>query len=110
MFVFKGEKLMDPKKSLVVARSNGIGKIINNVVELIKSRVDKNYIISERTPDFLKRDKGLIIKTIKKTPDYLDHVPDDILLEELQQKLLPEEGIINTAFKSGYLLTGNSYR
>ncbi|MBR3162936.1 MAG: hypothetical protein IKF17_02390 [Clostridia bacterium] len=103
---------MEEDKSLVEVKNNrkGIRKIINNVVELIKSKVNKDYVLSENSPEFLKRNKDLILKTIKRNYSYLDQVPDDILLEELQQALLPTNGIIDTAFKSGYALRANPFR
>ncbi len=103
---------MKQEKSLVEVRNDrkGIRKIVNNVVELIKSKVNKNYILSESSPEFLRRNKELILKTIKRDYRYLDQVPDDILLEELLQQSLPTNGIIDTAFKSGYVLTANPYR
>ena len=103
---------MEQEKSLVEVRNDrkGIRKIVNNVVELIKSKVNKNYILSESSPEFLRRNKELILKTIKRDYRYLDQVPDDILLEELLQQSLPTNGIIDTAFKSGYVLTANPYR
>ena len=72
---------MDEKKSLVEVKNDrkGIRKIINNVVELLKSKLNKDYILSEDSPEFLKRNKDLILKTIKKDYIYLDKVPDDIL-------------------------------
>ena len=103
---------MEEDKSLVEVKNNrkGIRKIINNVVELIKSKVNKDYVLSENSPDFLRRNKDLILKTIRRDYRYLDQVPDDILLEELQQGQLPINGIIDTAFKSGYILTSSPYR
>lgn len=103
---------MEQEKSLVEVKNNrkGIRKIINNVVELLKSKVNKDYILSENSPEFLRRNKDLILKTIKKDFRYLDQVPDDILLEELLQQSIPIDGIIDTAFKSGYVLTANPYR
>lgn len=103
---------MEEKKSLIEVKNNrkGIKKLINNVVELMKSRFSKNYVLSENSPEFLKRNKDLILKTIRKDHSYLDQVSDDILSEELQQDSLPVDGIIYTAFKSGYLLTANHYR
>lgn len=104
--------MVEQEKSLVEVRNDrkGIRKIVNNVVELIKSKVNKNYILSESSPEFLRRNKELILKTIKRDYRYLDQVPDDILLEELLQQSLPTNGIIDTAFKSGYVLTANPYR
>lgn len=104
--------MVKQEKSLVEVRNDrkGIRKIVNNVVELIKSKVNKNYILSESSPEFLRRNKELILKTIKRDYRYLDQVPDDILLEELLQQSLPTNGIIDTAFKSGYVLTANPYR
>lgn len=103
---------MPKEKSLVKVKNDrkGIRKIINNVVEFLKSKVNKDYVLSENSPELLRRKKDLIIKTIKKDSSYLDQVPDDILLEELQQQSLPVDGIIDTAFKMGYQLTGNPYR
>ena len=103
---------MDEKKSLVEVKNDrkGIRKIISNVVELLKSKLNKDYILSEDSPEFLRRNKDLILKTIKKNYTYLDNVPDDILLEELSQQSLPINGIIDTAFKNGYKLTANPYR
>jgi hypothetical protein len=103
----------EDKKSLVEVKKErkGIGKIINNVVELIKSKVNKDYILSESSPEFLKRNRDLILKTIKMDCKYLNQVADDILLEELSQQSLPINGIIDTAFKSGYqLIAGEFYR
>ena len=104
--------MVKQEKSLVEVRNDrkGIRKIVNNVVELIKSKVNKNYILSESSPEFLRRNKELILKTIKRDYRYLYQVPDDILLEELLQQSLPTNGIIDTAFKSGYVLTANPYR
>lgn len=103
---------MKEQKSLVEVKNNrkGIRKIINNVVELLKSKVNKDYILSENSPEFLRRNKDLILKTIKRDVRYLDQVPDDILLEELLQQSLPINGIIDTAFKRGYILTSNPHR
>ena len=103
---------MEEEKSLIEVKNNrkGIRKIVNNVVELIKSKVNKNYVLSENSPEFLSQNRDLIIKTIRRDYRYLDQVPDNILLEELQQGSLPTNGIIDTAFKSGYELTANPYR
>lgn len=103
---------MEEEKSLIEVKNNrkGIKKIINNVVELLKSKVNKDYILSENSPEFLRRNKDLILKTIKRDFTYLDQVSDDILLEELLQPSLPINGIIDTAFKSGYVLKANLYR
>lgn len=103
---------MEEEKSLVEAKNDrkGIRKILNNVVELLKSKVNKDYILSENSPEFLRRNKDLILKTIKRDYGYLNQVPDDILLEELLQQSLPINGIIDTAFKSGYVLTADPCR
>ena len=103
---------MEKEKSLIEVNNNkkGIRKIVNNVVELIKSKVNKDYVLSENSPEFLRRNKDLILKTIRRDYRYLDQVSDDILLEELQKDLLPNNGIIDTAFKRGYILTANPYR
>ena len=102
---------MKEEKSLIDVKSDrkGIRRIVNNVVELIKSKLDKNYFLSEKSPDFLKRNKDLILKTIRRDPNYLNQVPEDILLEELQQGYLPN-GIIDTAFKRGYELEADPDR
>ncbi len=94
---------MEKEKSLIAkSDKRGIRKIVNNVVEFIKSKVDKSYILSESSPEFLKRNRDLILKTIKANVNYLDQVSDDILLEELLQEQLPSNGIVDTAFKRGY--------
>lgn len=97
---------MEQEKSLVKVKENrnGIRKMLNNMVELIKSKISRDYILSENSPESLKRNKDLILKTIMRDPTYLDQVPEDILLEELQQQSFPVEGIIGTAFKRGYQL------
>ena len=69
----KQEESLMPKSD-----KRGIKGIINNVVELIKSKTDKNYILSESSPEFLKRNKDLILKTIQVNQKYLNQVPDDI--------------------------------
>ena len=46
---------MEKEKSLIAkSDKRGIKKIVNNVVEFIKSKVDKSYILSESSPEFLK--------------------------------------------------------
>lgn len=47
---------MEEEKSLIEVKNNrkGIRKIINNVVELLKSKVNKDYILSENSPEFLR--------------------------------------------------------
>ena len=101
---------MEKEQSLTVSkdRRKGINRIVNNLVEFIKSKVDKNYTLSENSPEFLKQNKALILKTIKRDSSYLDQVPDNILLEELLQAQLPPNGIIDTAFNSGYSFSENS--
>lgn len=99
----KQEESLMPKSD-----KRGIKGIINNVVELIKSKTDKNYILSESSPEFLKRNKDLILKTIQVNQEYLNQVPDDILLEELLQQQLPSGGIIDTAFRGGYSFDKNT--
>ena len=79
-----------------------IRKIANSVTEFIKSKVKKDYILSPNSPDFLMKNRKLLLKTLRQNPQYLDQVPENILLEELSQNQLPEDGIINTAFKNGY--------
>lgn len=98
------------KEKFLIAKSDkrGIRKIVNNVVEFIKSKVDKFYILSESSPEFLKKNRDLILKTIKREVAYLDQVSDDILLEELLQEQLPPNGIIDTAFKRGYFFRKDS--
>ena len=103
---------MEEEKSLIEVKNNrkGIRKIINNVVELLKSKVNKDYILSENSPEFLRWNKELILKTIKRDCRYLNQVPYDILLEELLQDSLLINGVIDTAFKSGYVLIANPFR
>lgn len=96
---------MEKEKSLIAkSDKRGIKKIVNNVVEFIKSKIDKGYILSDSSPEFLKQNRDLILKTIKANVLYLDQVSDDMLLEELLQQQLPPNGIIDTAFKRGYTL------
>ena len=87
---------------------------VKNYVERMRKvckEVNKDYILSESSPEFLKRNRDLILKTIKMDCKYLNQVADDILLEELSQQSLPINGIIDTAFKSGYqLIAGEFYR
>lgn len=100
---------MEKEKSLIAkSDKRGIKKIVNNVVEFIKSKVNKDYILSESSPEFLKQNRDLILKTIKANVLYLDQVSDDILIEELLQQQLPSNGIIDTAFKRGYTLGKDS--
>ena len=100
---------MEKEKSLIERNDRrGIKKIVNTVVEFIKSKVDKDYILSESSPEFLKQNRNLILKTIKANARYLDLVSDDVLLEELLQQELPSNGIIDTAFKRGYTLGNTS--
>lgn len=90
---------MEKEKSLIAkSDKRGIKKIVNNVVEFIKSKIDKGYILSDSSPEFLKQNRDLILKTIKANVLYLDQVSDDMLLEELLQQQLPPNGIIDTAF------------
>ena len=102
---------MTKEQSLVRVKKNrkGIRRIVNNVVELIKSKTNKDYVLMKDSPEFLKRNKDLILKTVKKNCAYLNEVPDDILLEELSQDSIPETGIINTAFKNGYAIFCNPH-
>ena len=79
-----------------------IKKIANGVTEFVKSKVKKDYILSQNSPEFLMKNRKLLLKTLRQNPQYLDQVPENILLEELSQNQLPEDGIINTAFKNGY--------
>lgn len=97
---------MSENNSLIELKSRrkGIKALINNVIETLKSKVNKNYILSENSPEHLRRNKELILQTIKKNSEYLDQVPEDIILEELTQPSIPVDGIINTAFKNGYVL------
>lgn len=97
---------MKKDKALVEAKNNrnGIIKKLNDAIEIIKSKVSKNYILSENSPEILRKNKDLILKTVKRNAQYLDKVSDDILLEELLQPQLPTNGIIETAFKRGYVL------
>ena len=100
---------MEKEKSLIEQKNrNGIGRVFNNVVEFIKSRVSKNYVLSESSPDFLWHNRNLVLKTIKDDFTKLKLVPDDMLLAELQQNLIPTNGIIDTAFKEGYYLGNTS--
>ena len=100
---------MGKEKSLIARNDKiGIKKIVNNVIEFIKSKVNKDYILSESSPEFLKQNRNLILKTIKANVLYLDQVSDDILLEELLQQHLPSNGIIDTAFKRGYTFRKDS--
>lgn len=98
--------MLKKDRSLMEVKNHrrGIKEFIHDVAEFYYSRVDKNYILSEDSPEFLKCNRKLILKTIDKNPNYLDQVYSNILLEELQQPLLPVDGIIDTAFKKGYIL------
>ncbi|MCI8546594.1 MAG: hypothetical protein HFJ44_05095 [Clostridia bacterium] len=89
-------------------QKNGIRKRINDAVEFIKSKINRNYTLSEKSPDFLKQNKKLILNTIRKNCYYLDEVPDYILLEELSNEKIPENEIIDTALKRGYQISSKS--
>lgn len=93
---------MNNNLPMIEKEKRGFRKIIKDAVEIIKSKLDKNYILSANSPESLKKDKKLILKTLKTNPNYLDQVSEDILLEELTQPNLPENGIISSAFKNGY--------
>lgn len=79
-----------------------IKKIANSVTEFVKSKVKKDYILSQNSPDFLRRNKELILKTLRVNPKYLEQVPEDILLAELNNNTLFREKIIDTAFNNVY--------
>lgn len=87
---------------------NGFRKILNNLTEFVKSKINKDYILTDNSPDFLRKNRNLILKTIKRNPQYLDKVDEKLLLEELSQQQLPIDGIIDTAFKNSYRLGKNS--
>lgn len=87
---------------------NGLRKIINSLTEFVKSRINKDYILTDNSPDFLRKNRNLILKTIKKNPYYLDKVDEGLLIEELIQSELPTDGIIDTAFKNIYKLNKDS--
>ena len=87
---------------------NGLRKIINSFTEFVKSRLNKDYILTENSPDFLRKNRKLILKTIERNPEYLNKVDENLLLEELMQQQLPINGIIDTAFKNRYRLDKDS--
>lgn len=95
---------MEQEKALIEQgnKRKGIRQTINDIIEIIKSKIDKEYILSDNSPEKLKNNKSLIIRTIQKDYKYLNEVSDNILLEELNQDNIPENGIINTALKNGY--------
>ena len=60
---------MEKEKSLIAkSDKRGIRKIVNNVVEFIKSKVDKSYILSESSPEFLKQNRLRQDKNNNKKP------------------------------------------
>lgn len=85
-----------------------IGIIFRNAVEFIKSKTDSKYILSDTSPDFFKRNKELILRTIKANPVYLNSIPEDMLIEELEHQVFPENGLILTAFRRGYRINPNN--
>ncbi len=100
-----------PDNNALVEKSkgkNGLRKILNNLTEFVKSRINKDYILTDNSPDFLRKNRNLILKTIKKNPYYLDKVDEGLLMEELMQTELPTDGIIDTAFKNMYKLNKDS--
>ena len=101
---------MKEEKSLIEVneRKKGIKHIVKDLIEIIKSKANKNYILTENSPESLKKNRELIIRTIKKHYNYLDKVSEDILLEELKQEKLPVNGIIKTAFEKGYIINSQS--
>ena len=100
---------MDKEESLIdYKKDKSIRRVIHGIVDYFKSKVDKNYILSDNSPKFLKTNRKLILKTIRMDSSYLNQVPDDILLEELLSPQLPIDGIIYSAFKKGYMLCKSS--
>lgn len=93
-------------QSMVEVDNNktGIRRLIWNMREFIRSRTQPTYFLREDSPEFLKRDKKLIVKTIKHDSKYLDFVPEDILEEELSRLNMPGDNIINIAIKRGYII------
>ena len=45
---------------------NGLRKIINSFTEFVKSRLNKDYILTENSPDFLRKNRKLIFKNNRK--------------------------------------------
>lgn len=79
---------------------------LRNVLEIIKS-INPKYLLTLDSPKILWNNKKRLKNSVINNPFLLDYVPEEILLEELKMKSLPENGIIMSALEKGYKL-GNS--
>lgn len=86
----------------LMEKENGIIRTIKNLLEIIRSKVDKKYILSINSPESLKRDIKLTKRTLEVDPEYFSIIPTDLFLdEETNEYVLKEEGLLYWAFDNG---------
>lgn len=86
----------------LMKKQNGILRTINNLLEIIKSRVDKKYILSINSPEILKRDIKLIKRTLGVSQEYFSQIPTDLFFDEATNEYsLNRDGLLYWAFENG---------
>lgn len=86
----------------LMKKQNGILRTINNLLEIIKSKVDKKYILNINSPEILKRDIKLIKRTLGVNQEYFSQIPTDLFFDEaINEYSLNKAGLLYWAFENG---------
>lgn len=86
----------------LMKKEKGIIRNIKSLLEIIRSKVDKKYILSINSPESLKRDIKLTKRTLEVEPEYFSIIPTDLFLdEETNEYALKEDGLLYWVFDNG---------
>lgn len=68
--------------------------------EIVRSRFDKNYVLSSNSPAVLYKDEDLIIRTLGRNPNFIEELPEDTILKSNE--------LLSYAIQNGYSLRRTS--
>lgn len=76
-------------------------------IDVIKSRFDKNYVLTNKSPQHLKSNIELIKRTINKNSEYIFDVDGNLIEQELNKYNRGEDCLITyllTRFKKDFFI------
>ena len=76
---------------------------MSNIQEYIKSKLDKSYILNSNSPQSLKKNKELVLRTVKKNAYYIDEIEQSLFDDPIFR-----QQIVDIAIQNGYKLSKNS--
>ena len=72
----------------------------SNLKEWIRSKIDRNYTLTENSPESLLKNEKLVIRTLNKNPYFIESLPDEMIFQN--------DTFLKEAINNGYYIKQGS--